>query len=93
MTLIKKPEMETIEPIKITHHLPEKDEINHPSHYTTGKIETIDYLADKLTKEQFEGFCVGNALKYCSRYQLKGGYQDLKKARWYLDKLIEMKNN
>lgn len=61
--------------------------VNHPAHYTTGKIETIDYIQDKLTKEQFEGFCVGNALKYISRYKLKGGMEDIKKAIWYLNKI------
>ena len=73
--------METIEPLN--------DLINHPSHYTTGKFEVIDYIMDKLTKEQFEGYCVGNVLKYVSRYRHKGGFQDLRKAQWYLDKLID----
>jgi hypothetical protein len=90
--IIKNPQMmETIQPI--THILPEKDDINHPSHYTQGQIETIDFIIDKLNRDQFEGYVIGNVFKYCSRYKLKGGYQDLKKARWYLDKLIEMENN
>jgi hypothetical protein len=93
MTVIKNPSMETIEPIKINHTFAEKDDINHPSHYTQGKIEVIDYIIDKLTGDQFEGYVIGNVFKYCSRYQHKGGYQDLKKARWYLDKLLELKNN
>lgn len=75
--------METIEPLN-------SNEINHPKHYTQGDIETIDYIIDKLNKEQFEGFCIGNVIKYVSRFKLKGGYQDIKKARWYLDKLIEL---
>lgn len=66
-----------------------KEEVEHPAHYTTGKFEVIDYIMDKLTKDQFEGYCLGNILKYCSRYQLKGGYKDLAKARWYLDKLLD----
>lgn len=65
------------------------DNVNHPSHYTTGKFETIDYIEDKLTSEQFEGFCIGNSLKYLSRYRLKGGIEDIKKARWYMSKLIK----
>lgn len=64
------------------------DEINHPQHYTVGKIEVIDYILDKLTKQQFEGYCIGNVLKYVSRYRFKGGMSDLEKARWYLEKLI-----
>lgn len=63
--------------------------VNNPTHYTTGEIEVIDYIQDKLTTEQFEGYCVGNIMKYVSRYRHKGGVEDLKKARWYLNRLIE----
>jgi hypothetical protein len=70
---------------------PENETVNHPLHYTTGKIEVIDYLQDKLPAEMFEGFCVGNSLKYLSRYRYKGGLDDLKKARWYLDRIIKIK--
>lgn len=69
----------------------ETDVINHPAHYTTGKIEVIDYLQDKLPADMFEGFCVGNALKYLSRYRFKGGVADLKKAVWYLNRIIGVK--
>jgi len=66
------------------------DPIYHPSHYTAGGIETIDYLRAKLTREEFAGYCRGNVLKYVSRYGLKSkGVEDLKKARVYLDWLIE----
>lgn len=64
------------------------DAVNAPSHYTHGGIETIDYLKAKLSKDQFEGFLLGNVLKYASRFQHKNGIEDLKKARWYLNKLI-----
>lgn len=67
------------------------DNINHPAHYTSGRVEVIDYLQDKLTEEGFEGFCIGNALKYLSRYRLKGGIEDLKKARRYLEIIIDAK--
>ncbi len=76
--------MGSIEPIDIN----SVDEINHPQHYTAGKIEVIDYIMDKLTKQQFEGYCIGNVMKYVSRYRFKGGMSDLEKARWYLEKLI-----
>lgn len=56
------------------------DNVNHPAHYTTGEIEVIDYIQDKLTPEQFEGYCIGNVLKYISRYRHKGGLEDLKKV-------------
>lgn len=65
----------------------EKDNVNHPSHYTQGKFETIDIIED-ITKEGFDSYLVGNILKYISRYKHKNGVEDLKKCRWYLDKLI-----
>ena len=58
--------------------------VHHPKHYTKGKIEVIDYIYDKLTKEQFIGYCMGNVLKYTSRYDKKGGIEDLEKADVYL---------
>lgn len=67
------------------------DNVNHPTHYTSTKIETIEIIRDKLTAEAFEGFCIGNVLKYVTRYKLKNGLEDLKKARWYLDKIIRVK--
>lgn len=60
-----------------------------PDHYKAGGIETIDYLRAKLTPEQFAGYCLGNVLKYCSRYQHKAGVEDLKKAQVYLGWLVE----
>ena len=62
--------------------------INHPSHYTQGKYEVIDYIEDKLSKEELQGYCVGNVLKYVSRFKHKNGLEDLKKAEWYLNRLI-----
>ena len=59
------------------------DEINSPKHYTQGKIETIDYIEDM-------GYIEGNIIKYISRYKFKGKpIEDLKKARWYIDRLIK----
>ena len=57
------------------------DKVNHPTHYTSTKIETIDIIQDKLTAEAFEGFCIGNVLKYLTRYRQKNGLEDLQKAR------------
>jgi hypothetical protein len=65
------------------------DNVNHPPHYNQGSIEVIDYIQDQLTPEQFTGFIVGNVIKYASRARHKGGLEDLKKARWYLDRLIQ----
>lgn len=64
------------------------DAVNRPAHYTAGKVEVIEYIEDKLTPEQLEGYYVGNVLKYVSRYRHKGGAEDLRKAAWYLDRLI-----
>ena len=65
-----------------------KDVVNHPAHYE-GKIECIDAIecaTDGLTG--FKGYCTGNIIKYMWRWHKKNGLEDLKKARWYLDKLI-----
>lgn len=70
----------------------ENDSIN-PNHYVFGGIETIVYLKAKLTPEEYRGFLKGNVLKYVSREAEKNGEEDLKKAQWYLDKLIEFEND
>lgn len=59
-----------------------KDSIN-PDHYKQGGIECIDYLRAKLTPEEFRGFLKGNAIKYLSRAEQKGGAEDYAKASWY----------
>ena len=64
------------------------DAVNHPGHYA-GKIECIDYILDKLTAEGFTEYCVGNVIKYISRWRKKDGIQDLKKALVYLGWAIE----
>lgn len=63
--------------------------VNHPSHYTHGKIETIDKIEDVLGLEGFQAYCVGNAIKYLDRYKLKNGFEDIKKAKRYLEFYIE----
>ena len=65
------------------------DNVNSPSHYTNGDIEVIDYIRDKLSPEQFTGFCLGNVLKYVSRSRFKNGTEDLQKAEVYLKWAIE----
>lgn len=64
------------------------DNINNPAHYNQGKFETIEIIQD-ITGEGFEAFLLGNIIKYLARYKYKNGIEDLKKARWYLNKLIE----
>ena len=65
------------------------DEVNHPSHYASGEIECIDAINASMTKEEFEGYCKGNVMKYVWRWRDKGGKQSLEKAEWYLKRLIE----
>ena len=63
------------------------DVVNHPSHYTDGKIEVIDFIEDKGLN-----FHRGNAVKYIARAGKKDPtkeIEDLKKARWYLDREID----
>jgi hypothetical protein len=65
-----------------------KDNVN-PSHYNQESIEAIDAIESSMTPEQFKGYLKGNILKYCWRFEQKGGVEDLKKAQWYLNKMIE----
>jgi hypothetical protein len=62
--------------------------VDHPSHYNHGAIECIDAIRAALTPEEFKGFCKGNALKYVWRSNHKEKTDSLKKASWYLDRLI-----
>jgi hypothetical protein len=59
-------------------------------HYTRQDIQPWEYMQAVMTKDQFEGFILGNIIKYISRYQEKGGKEDLQKASHYLDKLLEI---
>ena len=68
---------------------PLNDPVNHPAHYTQGGIECIDALKAALGFEGFKSYCRGNIIKYLWRTEHKNKVQDLKKARWYLDRLIE----
>lgn len=65
------------------------DTVDKPFHYTQGGIECIDGIQAALSHEQFEGYCKGNALKYVWREKNKGGTEDINKAIWYLNKLLD----
>lgn len=69
------------------------DNVEHPSHYCRGGIECIDAIEASLGKDEFAGFLRGNIIKYVWRYKDKNGLEDLKKAQWYLNKLIEVVKN
>ena len=60
------------------------DAVNHPNHYTQGNIEVIDFILD----QEFT-YLEGNIIKYVSRHGNKNGLEDLKKAEWYLKRLME----
>lgn len=66
------------------------DVVNHPSHYTKGRIECIDAI-DSATvgKTGIEAVAVANVIKYLWRYEEKGGIESVRKAQWYLNRLIE----
>jgi len=64
--------------------------VNSPPHYKYGKKETIDVIKDCMTNDEYHGYLKGNVLKYISRYKFKGEpLEDLKKAQWYLDRLVK----
>lgn len=64
--------------------------VNQPSHYADKDIEVIDYIIDTLSTEGLEGYYNGNIIKYISRYSKKNGVEDLKKAEYYLKRLIKL---
>ena len=68
----------------------QKDNVNHPSHYTQGGVECIDAIkAATVGLTGIEAVCAGNAIKYMWRWKFKNGAEDIRKAIWYLEKLLE----
>jgi len=66
------------------------DIVNNPSHYNAGDIEAIEAIEASMSGTEFLGYLKGAILKYIWRYTYKDrALEDLQKARWYLDKLIE----
>lgn len=94
LALIDEPVPEEVEkdkdepvPEAVENNIAAPDPVNHPSHYTDGKIEVIDYIEDKKL-----GFCLGNAVKYISRAGKKDPtkeVEDLRKALWYVERRIK----
>lgn len=65
------------------------DMVNNPSHYADSAIECIDAIAASMSRDAFLGYLKGNIQKYVWRYEKKAKpAEDLKKARWYLNRLI-----
>jgi hypothetical protein len=69
---------------------PSHDPVNNPQHYSKQKYQPID-VAEDWSKDLIglEAYCVGNILKYIARYKYKNGLEDLKKAQWYVNKLVD----
>ena len=68
----------------------DKDMVNSPAHYTQGDIECIDAIAQVVKDlDGMEAMCTGNAIKYLWRWKHKNGVEDLKKAQWYLQRMID----
>lgn len=66
------------------------DNVNHPSHYETGKFECIEVMIETQGIEAVRNFCQCNAFKYLYRAKRKNGLEDIKKAIWYLNKFVEL---
>lgn len=68
------------------------DNVNHPKHYDGHcSIECIDNMRLIFGNQRVTDYCIVNAYKYLSRYKYKNGYEDLKKAKWYLDEAEVLK--
>ena len=68
------------------------DVVNSPSHYKSGGVEAIEGIEASMEPEAYAGYLKGNIMKYMWRYERKGKpIEDLKKARWYLDRLIGLR--
>lgn len=66
------------------------DNVNNPNHYTQGKIECIDAIESAVAHKQgLEAVCVANVIKYLWRYELKNGVEDVRKAQWYINRLVK----
>ena len=70
------------------------DNVNKPAHYADSQIECIDYMKDNMDRMMFARYLEGNTKKYLHRYRYKGKpVEDLKKAQWYLNRMIEELDN
>ena len=69
-----------------------EDMVNSPAHYNKSGIETIQAIK-AMTDNGFEHYLQGNILKYIWRYRYKNGAEDLRKAQWYLNELIDVVEN
>jgi len=74
---------------KLNYFYEPSDPVNNPAHYNHKGVEAIAAIEASMTDEEFQGYLKGNCMKYLWRYNYKGKpVEDLKKAQWYLEKLI-----
>lgn len=72
------------------HSGPVYDVVQRPAHYTQSNIECIDAIAAAVKgKSGIEAVCVANVIKYLWRYEIKDGVESVRKAQWYLDRLVK----
>lgn len=71
----------------------ENNNIDHPAHYCNGGMECIDEMLTVFGREAVKHFCLLNVWKYRKRALYKNGEEDLKKADWYMKKLVELEGN
>lgn len=70
----------------------DNDPVNHPAHYTSGKVKCIDAMIETYGVEAVKHFCLCNAFKYHWRHDQKNGQEDIEKATWYMDKYRQLVN-
>ena len=63
--------------------------VNSPAHYNQGQTECIDAIEAMLSVEEYIGYLRGNSMKYRWRFRYKNGFEDLKKADWYENRLVK----
>ena len=66
------------------------DAVNHPDHYKIGDIECIDVMLATQGVDAVINFCICNSFKYIYRHVNKNGLEDIRKAKWYLNKALEL---
>lgn len=85
--VVNQPDNNTMDP---------KNSVTEPPHYKNLAIDTLELMSVNFSDEAYMGFLEGNVLKYVMRYKMKNGVQDLRKAQYYLELLInrqEMREN
>ena len=67
----------------------EYKDVKNQQHYTKQAVQPIEYMELTMSSEQYEGYLLGNVIKYVSRYRHKNGLEDLRKAEVYMGWLVD----